>query len=69
MRTNTVKAALVMAELPANMAWGDDDDKTLYMTARTGLYRIRLKIPGIRPMSGQASRHGKKERIGGLVKE
>ena len=36
-------------ELPANVAWGDDDGKTLYMTAETGLYRIRLNIPGIRP--------------------
>jgi gluconolactonase len=36
-------------ELPANCAWGDADGKTLYVTARTGLYRIRLKIAGIRP--------------------
>jgi gluconolactonase len=36
-------------ELPANFAWGDADGRTLYMTARTGLYRVRLKIPGIRP--------------------
>ena len=36
-------------ELPANMAWGDPDGKTLYLTARTGLYRIRLSIPGVRP--------------------
>ncbi|MFN0170397.1 MAG: SMP-30/gluconolactonase/LRE family protein [Bryobacteraceae bacterium] len=36
-------------ELPANMAWGDDDAKTLYLAARTGLYRIRLGVPGIRP--------------------
>ncbi len=36
-------------EVPANCAWGDQDGKTLYMTARTGLYRIRLKIPGVRP--------------------
>jgi gluconolactonase len=36
-------------ETPANIAWGDDDARTLYMTARTGLYRIRLEIPGIRP--------------------
>jgi gluconolactonase len=32
-----------------NFAWGDDDGKSLYLCARTGLYRIRLKIPGIRP--------------------
>lgn len=30
-------------ELPANFAWGDADGGTLYMTARTGLYRIRLR--------------------------
>jgi gluconolactonase len=36
-------------KLPANFAWGDDDGRTLYMTARTGLYRMRLNIPGIRP--------------------
>ena len=36
-------------EVPANCAWGDEDGKTLYMTARTGLYRIKLNIPGIRP--------------------
>jgi gluconolactonase len=32
-----------------NMAWGDEDGKTLYLCARTGLYRIRLNIPGVRP--------------------
>ncbi len=36
-------------ELPANCAWGDADGKTLYVTARTSLYRIRLNVPGIRP--------------------
>ncbi len=41
----TIKAP----ELPANFAWGDADGRTLYMTARTGLYRIRTLIPGIRP--------------------
>jgi gluconolactonase len=33
-------------ELPANMAWGDADGRTLYMTARTGLYRMRVNVPG-----------------------
>ena len=36
-------------EVPANCHWGDADGKTLYMTARKGLYRVRLSIPGIRP--------------------
>ncbi len=34
---------------PHNMAWGDQDGRTLYLCARTGLYRIRFNIPGIRP--------------------
>jgi gluconolactonase len=36
-------------EHPHNMAWGDDDGRTLYLTAQTGVYRIRLNVPGIRP--------------------
>jgi gluconolactonase len=36
-------------EHPHNMAWGDDDGRMLYLTAQTGLYRIRLNIPGVRP--------------------
>jgi len=35
--------------LPANFAWGDEDGKTLYMTARTALYKMRLNIAGVRP--------------------
>ena len=35
-------------EVPANVAWGDDG-RTLYMTARTGLYRIRLTTEGSIP--------------------
>lgn len=34
-------------EQTANLAWGDDDLQTLYLTATTSLYRIRLGIPGI----------------------
>lgn len=36
-------------EDPHNMAWGDDDAKTLYITALTGIYRIRMNIAGVRP--------------------
>ena len=32
-------------EVPANVGWGEDG-RTLYMTARTGLYRIRLTTEG-----------------------
>lgn len=38
-------------ELPANVGWGDDG-KTLYITARTSLYRIRLNATGLVYQSG-----------------
>jgi gluconolactonase len=40
---------LRLPEDPHNMAWGDADGRTLYITALTGVYRIRLGIPGLRP--------------------
>jgi gluconolactonase len=36
-------------EHDANFAWGDDDARGLYLTASTGLYRVRVAIPGVRP--------------------
>ncbi len=33
---------------PTNLAWGDDDEKGLYISAEKSLYRVRLKIPGSR---------------------
>lgn len=32
-------------ETPANCAWGDDG-KSLYITAVTGLYRVKLSVEG-----------------------
>ena len=32
-----------------NLAFGDADSKTLYVTACMDLYRIRLKVAGVRP--------------------
>ena len=40
---------LELPEEPHNLAWGDADGRTLYVTALTGVYRIRLAIPGLRP--------------------
>ena len=40
---------IIAPKHPHNMAWGDADGKTLYLTAQSGLYRIRLNIPGVRP--------------------
>lgn len=33
-------------ELTANFAWGDEDFCSLFITASTSLYRIRVKVPG-----------------------
>ena len=38
-----------MPEKTANLNWGGGDARTLYITASTSLYRIRLEIPGDRP--------------------
>jgi gluconolactonase len=32
-----------------NFAWGGDDGRTLYLTARDRLYRIALLVEGVRP--------------------
>ncbi len=38
-------------ELAANMAWGDADGKTLYLTARAGLYRMRVLTGAAGPLN------------------
>jgi len=35
-----------MPETPANLAWGNEDWRTLYITARTSLYRIKMNLEG-----------------------
>ena len=40
---------IVTPKHPHNFAWGGDDGKTLYICARSGLYRMRLNIEGVRP--------------------
>jgi gluconolactonase len=37
---------LRLPELPANFAWGDADRKALYLTARTGVYKVRMLVSG-----------------------
>jgi gluconolactonase len=39
---------LELPEAPHNLAWGGDDARTLYVTALTSIYRMRLGIPGVR---------------------
>ena len=40
---------ILIPERASNLAFGDADGKTLYVTGRTELYRIRLQVPGKRP--------------------
>jgi gluconolactonase len=40
-------------ELPANFAFGDADRRTLYLCARTGLYRLRTRVAGTQPFAGE----------------
>jgi gluconolactonase len=39
-------ATIPVAETPSNCAFGDPDLQTLYITARTSLYRVRLSAKG-----------------------
>jgi gluconolactonase len=36
-------------ENPANLCFGGDDFKTLFITARTSLYSVRVKVAGAKP--------------------
>ncbi|MGB9067869.1 MAG: SMP-30/gluconolactonase/LRE family protein [Candidatus Acidiferrales bacterium] len=39
----------ITPDRPSNLGFGDSDGKTIYITCRPGLYKVRFKIPGIRP--------------------
>jgi gluconolactonase len=39
---------ILTPEFVANVCFGDRDNKTLYVAARTGVYKIRVNIPGLR---------------------
>ena len=42
-----------LPEPPANCAWGGPDNRTLFFTARTSVYSMRMKTPGTRvPLAG-----------------
>ncbi len=40
---------IVVPEQPANLAWGDKDYRTLYITATTSVYRLQTKTQGFVP--------------------
>ena len=40
---------IALPEQPANLTWGDNDYRTLYITATTSVYRLELKTQGFEP--------------------
>ena len=42
----TCLGVIKVPEYTANFCWGDDDLKSLFITASTSLYRIRVAVPG-----------------------
>ena len=40
---------IVVPEQPANLTWGDKDYRTLYITATSSVYRLRMKARGFVP--------------------
>ena len=40
---------IITPEQPANLAWGDEDYGTLYITAAISVYRTRTKVQGFVP--------------------
>ena len=45
-----VLGQIKLPEVAANLAWGGDDGKTLYITASTGIYRVNSLIKGELPL-------------------
>jgi gluconolactonase len=44
---------LAMPEKPSNCCWGDSDRRTLFITARSSVYRVRTRVPGVDVLTGQ----------------
>jgi gluconolactonase len=42
----TLLEVIAVPEYTANFAWGDDDLRSLFITASTSLYRLRRRVPG-----------------------
>jgi gluconolactonase len=43
----TCLGVILVPERAANFAWGDADCRSLYITASTSVYRIRVNVPGL----------------------
>jgi gluconolactonase len=53
--SGTLIGIIHLPEYPANCAWGGPDHQTMFFTANTSIYSLRMKTPGTRiPRTGQA---------------
>jgi gluconolactonase len=43
----TALGVIHVPEHTANFTWGDADYRSLYITASTSVYRIRVQVPGL----------------------
>lgn len=43
----TCLGVITVPEYTANFCWGDDDLKSLFITASTSVYRVRVAVPGV----------------------
>jgi gluconolactonase len=48
-RTGREVEAIDVPELPSNVCFGGPDGRTLFITARTSLYRVRTRVHGVGP--------------------
>ena len=48
-RTGRRIGKIITPEAPANLCFGGSDGKTLFITARTSLYAIEVKVSGAAP--------------------
>jgi gluconolactonase len=42
-------ATILLPEKASNVAWGSEDHKTLYITATSSIYRVKLGVAGVDP--------------------
>jgi gluconolactonase len=41
--------SIAVPEVPANVCFGGKDKQTLFITARTGLYAVKMRVRGVGP--------------------
>jgi gluconolactonase len=45
---------VLVPETPANLCFGGDDGRTLFITAKTSLYSIKTSVTGAKPAAAKA---------------